>query len=347
IFTDVDGDLVSVSTSKGSLTAANFVLIPTGLGAQLATMALESNSAFQGTDIEITVERAAGGNGQVNVGYIDATGIDLGHVHVEGDLAQIDAGDSITPQRGLLGLHAQSLGKLGLATQLPEGTLQSDIQGALKKLRIENDVTNAALFVTGDVRSIVIGGDLFGGSIRSGGQLGAIHISGDVTASDSSPAIISAAGTLAPANNGQALAIAGIHIGGSVRGAEILAGYDISALPVNPDVRIGKVRVRGDWIGSSMVTGADAGEDGLFGTADDSLIAESNSIVARIASILIRGVAAATDSEFDHYGIVGEQITSLTVNALKVPLKPGASDEPQPLPIDGADDFSVLEVFAR
>ena len=77
------------------------------------------------------------GDRLAHVGYINATGIDLGKVQVKGDLGQIDAGDDLTPNPGLLNLSAQSIGRSGLFTQLPGGSLQSDIVGAVKSLKLE------------------------------------------------------------------------------------------------------------------------------------------------------------------------------------------------------------------
>jgi hypothetical protein len=343
-FTDVDGDLVTITVSKGVLTAANFVLVPTWMGAQLAMVTLNGDLSFEGADLEITAERVAGGDGQVSVGYIDATGIDLGHVIVEGDLAQIDAGDSITPQRGVLSLHAQSLGRFGLATQLPGGSLQSDIDGALRKLKISGDITDAAVSVTADVRSVVIAGDVLGGSIRSDAQIGAIRITGNLMASGTHPAIISALGTLAPGSNKQALAIATIRVGGSVDHAEILAGYDHTGAAANADVRIGKIAVRQDWIAGNIVAGAGAGADGFFGTDDDSLISQSNQIIARIASILIHGTAVDTKNETDHFGVVAEHVTSLKSDGTKIHLSPGPSNDLAGVLVSPTDDLTVLEV---
>ena len=228
-FTDADGDLVTIKVSKGTLKVEDFTLFPSGLGSQLALVDFSGKTEFAGANLSITAKRPAGttgGAGLVHVGTINAAGIDLGNVVVQGDLGQIDAGDDLTPQRGLLSLSANSLGRFGLATQLPGGSLQSDITGALKTLTLADGMHDAALFASGDIGSVTIKGDVLGSAIRSDGKIEALKISGDLAASATSAAMITARGTLAPASLAKALAIGGVSIGGSVEHAQILAGYD-------------------------------------------------------------------------------------------------------------------------
>src|SRR6266436_5712377 len=94
---DVDGDLVTVKVSAGTLTAGLFTGIadPGGHGDQLQTLNL-SGGGFDHANVTFTVKKAAAGNGLANVGYLDSTGHDLGTVTIKGDLGQIDAGDGIT-----------------------------------------------------------------------------------------------------------------------------------------------------------------------------------------------------------------------------------------------------------
>src|SRR6185436_12115120 len=100
---------------------------------------------FEGANVSITATRdpAAGGDGTVNVGYIQATGFDLGTVFVEGDLGVIDAGDPAKPASALKGLTVHSLGVLGTSTGAP--SLVSVIDGQLDKLTVKFDVKDAFL----------------------------------------------------------------------------------------------------------------------------------------------------------------------------------------------------------
>jgi hypothetical protein len=79
-FTDVDGDLVTVKTSKGSEILLQSVLTlvdePGGVtgGMELQTINLDANGLFQGTSLTVTARRTSpGGDGLVNVGYVNAT----------------------------------------------------------------------------------------------------------------------------------------------------------------------------------------------------------------------------------------------------------------------------------
>ena len=289
-------------------------------------MDFSGQTEFAGANLSITAKRAPGTNGgdhMVNVGHINVAGIDFGNVVVKGDLGQIDAGNDLDPRPGLLSLSANSLGRRGLDTQLPGGSLQSEIAGAFKTLKLAGGVQDAALSVSGDIGTIAIKGSVLGSAIRSDGKIGAIKISGDLAASATSAATISARGTLAPASDAKALAIGALSIGGSVDHAQILAGYDRTGAAVNADAGIGRVTVGGNWTASNLAAGVDRGTDGMFGTDDDVLISGGNQIIAKIASIVIKGTATGTEGGTDHFGFVAEQIAAFKVAGAKLTLASG------------------------
>ena len=91
-FIDVDGDVVTVKTDKGAFTIADFQFIDAGVGRQLALLDLHGQSAFEGANLSITAQTPPGrsGDGRVNIGAIDATGVALGRVLIEGDLGRND-----------------------------------------------------------------------------------------------------------------------------------------------------------------------------------------------------------------------------------------------------------------
>jgi hypothetical protein len=352
-FTEADGDLVTIAVSKGVLKVEDFTLFPSGSGSQLALVDFSGESEFAGANLSITAKKAGGsatGNGRVDVGAIEATGVDLGKVRIKGDLGQIDSGDEADRRPGVLALSATSLGQRGLATQLPGGSLQSDIAGTLKTLALSRDLQDAALSVSGDIRTITIKGSMLGGAIRSDGKIGAIKIGGDLAAraategSGASEALISALGTLAPASGGKALAIRSVSIGGSVDHAQILAGYDRTGAAVNADVQIGAVSVKRDWIASSLVAGATAGTDGFFGSDGGERIAGTSPIIAKIASILIKGAVRGTEAGGDHFGFVAEQVGSFKLGGAKLPLTRGAGNDLAGLPAGTSGDVLVREV---
>ncbi len=203
-FTDVDGDRVTVTVSRGTLTAANLTLVPAGVGAQLALVDLLGDPAFAGANLTVAVRRGPVGDGLANIGHIDASGVDLGTVQVKGDLGRIDAGDADTSTPGLRSLAANTMGRAGLAAQLPVGSSRSEITGELTSLRLLGGFRDASLSIDGEIGSVTIGGgvregtieasgdiarlaikgSLLGGAIRSDGAIRSLTISGDVLGSE-------------------------------------------------------------------------------------------------------------------------------------------------------------------
>ena len=332
---------MTIKLSKGKLKQEDFTLSTSGQGAQLAMVDFRGESQFAGTTLSITAKHgpAASGDRLVNVGYINAMGVDLGAVVVKGDLGQIDAGNDADPRAGLLRLTAGSLGSSGLLTQLAGGSLQSDIVGTLKSLKLAHGLQDATLSVSGNIGALTIKGDMLGGSIRSDGNISAIKITGDLAASADSAATISARGNLP-----QKLAIASLSIGGSVDHAQIFAGYDRTGSAVNADASIGEVIVGLNWTASNLVAGASAGTDGMFGTDDDAPTSRDTPIVAKIASILIKGAVTGTNGGTDHFGFVAEQIAAFNAAGAKLTLVTGPRNDLAGLAVGLSGDIKVHEV---
>jgi hypothetical protein len=105
-----------------------------------------------------------------------------------------------------------------------------------------------------------------------------------------------------------------ITVGGRVEEARFRAGYDTDLSAVNGTASIGAVQVGGDWLASILSAGVKPGTDGVFGTADDEVINNtSDAIMAKIASIKIKGAVVGTDpsvSDTDHFGFIAQQIGS-------------------------------------
>jgi hypothetical protein len=256
-FSDVDGDLATVKISKPLFTPGNVntVLLFDAGGNQLQEVdltALGAASQVGSLSLSVTARRAAGGNGFVNVGWVNGgdpnggTGIDLGAVTVRGDLGRITAGDGTTATPGLQALTVQSLGRLGTATQAPGGSLESDIQGALGRLTVRGDVDGAVVNVTGGadgrIGSVRVGGSLLGatgdgtGQIHSTGDMGPVVIGGDLQGG-------------AGQDSGEVFAegnLAAVMVGGSLRGgvgpaSGSLFGGDVA----------GALTVAGDLLGGT------------------------------------------------------------------------------------------------
>ena len=136
-----DGELVTVALSKGTLTSANFVSTPSGIGEQLQLINL-SAGGYDGANLTLTVKKVVSGDGLANVGFIDSTGHDLGRITVPGDLGRINAGDANTATPGIKSLTVSSMGSLDLTTQSGAASLESDITGSLGALTVKGRVSS-------------------------------------------------------------------------------------------------------------------------------------------------------------------------------------------------------------
>lgn len=196
-YPDVDGDIVTVTTSKGRWDLNDdFVFIPAGStvgGRQLQTLNLaqvDVNNVFRGpifanANITITAERPVGfpglpdgtmSDGNANVGYIRAalidvgtlqftSGVDLGTVRIQGDLGRIDAGDLfISP--AIKKLDVLSFGRGGVDTpDVNLGAPTSGVLGPISNFIVKGDFGGTLRVLGdefGDIRNLRIGGALQG-----------------------------------------------------------------------------------------------------------------------------------------------------------------------------------------
>jgi hypothetical protein len=179
------------------------------------------------------------------------------------------------------------------------------------------------------------------GAIVAGRDLGPVKIGGSVLGDPTNPALIVARGEIAVFDE-EDNAITSLSIGGDVRWARILAGFDPNQAPINADASIGPVKVGRDWIASSLVAGArDSGADG-FGQNDALQLGGDPELTARIASIRIKGLATGSARLNDHFGFVAQQIDQLRIGARAFELTPGPSNDSLALP--HLADLRLLEV---
>ncbi len=192
MFTDVDGDGVTVTTSKGTDAALSSVahFAASGGGQVLQLLSLTTNPVFQGTDLSILV---TGNNaGHVDVGFIDATNLDLGSVTIAGDLGRISAGDTHAGTPAIKDLEIHSLAAQGTTTQAAGGSIVDDVFGAVTTMHVAGDV-DGTLLITGSgsgangkigtlqIDGSVIGGaDSQSGSIRATGNIKTINVTHDI-----------------------------------------------------------------------------------------------------------------------------------------------------------------------
>ncbi len=260
-FIDVDGDAVTIATSKGTNAdlAAIVTLENSGIGKELQRIDFSLNAAvFAGTSVTVTAVRtAAGGDGLANVGYIDAstdgggTALDLGTITIRGDLGQIDAGDASTGTVGVKALSVQSMGEFGASTQQAGNDLVSTVNGALGSLKVAGNVRDAAVVtlggLDGKIGSITIGASFVGGAISSSGAMGLVKIGGNIEGGS-----ISVSGLIVSQST-----LAGVTVGGSLLGGSgpLDAGGILSGGAMGP------VKIGGNIVGGEGIRSGDVASD--------------------------------------------------------------------------------------
>ncbi len=311
-YLDEDGDLVTIRITKGAFqnpsaagqTQFVFGPTPTGVGEQLEVLNLSHQSAFDraGLSIVATPSDPNGdgrrqGDGVVNVGYINATGVDLGAVVVRGDLGAIDAGDEISDP-ALASLSVQSLGREGLATGAPN--LSSDLLGPVGTIKVAGDVSAASIAILGGdqfatLRSLSIGGSIFGGADANTGEifvqgtLGKAKIGGSIFGG-----VGESSGTVQAAKFG-AVAVSGSILGGSgTLSGGIFARDAVASIVVDGSLLggsgVSSGRIAAQKIGPVRISGSISGGDPV----DVTLSAEnSGSITAGSGSFPGAGTLGA------------------------------------------------------
>lgn len=299
-YIDEDGDLATVTITKGALTSASItfgkVNSATG-GRTLQLIDFTGNpTLFSGTDLRIAVEPQTGfavsglkTDGHVNVGFIRGAipdsntlqftnGIDFANIIVPGDVGKITAGDQlITPSiRGKISID--SLGALGTTTGAPD-----NISAFL--------ATVNSLSVTGDVAGVVqVIGNEFGNinSLKIGGSL-----IGDASSATKQSGIIFFTGTLGKATVGSI-------IGGAAPDSGVINGN------TNFTAKIGSLHVLGDIVGGK-------------GTRSGRVVAKT------IGTVTVDGdVIGGGDSGLDSDGTTpkgsdsGEILATSSLNSVKI-----------------------------
>jgi hypothetical protein len=98
---DVDGIIVKITSSKGTVADLQdaAILVAEGLGQELRELRLsDAGNVFKGANITI-VKGTLGRCAVVNVGFINATGVDLVKITIDGDLGRILAATTKVSRR--------------------------------------------------------------------------------------------------------------------------------------------------------------------------------------------------------------------------------------------------------
>lgn len=303
-FTDVDGDLVTVRTSKGEFSAANFLLQPSGIlgGAQLQLVDLFAFEQLAGTTLTFTAtpqdrngDQIPDGDGQVHVGRIDARELDLAAVIIPGDLGGIFAGDFNVRTPGLGKLTVASLGRFGALTQAQDPTVRTVVLGAIQSVTVAGDLREASIETLtpsgmealGNIGSLKIGGSILGGSfpgsgaILAAGSIGKVTLGGDlVGGSGEFSGVLAATGKIGNVTIGGAIfggngarsgLIQSIGALGVISAASLQGGSGDRSGQIVSDQKIAGIVISGDVRGfngensGTILTGGGDGAPGTIG----------------------------------------------------------------------------------
>jgi hypothetical protein len=283
----------SLGTNAQLEAAMTFALGPVGLQLQKIDL---SDPVFQGTSLTISAKRGTvGGDGYVDVGFVQHTGRDLGKVVIDGDLGRISGGDATVATPAVKSLTVQSMGVYGLSTQ-DAGSLTSSLEGGMGKLTVKADLRGVLLRANdGGFGSVTVGGSLVGDSTTGSGSIIADLNIGTVTIGGS---LIAAGGVLSGAISAQA-SVGAVTIGGSIYGpsvdspafAQISAGQNLGPVIVMHDIIGGSGEVRATIGAGERIASVSIGGSVYGGTGDNSgsIIAGGSLGNAKIGGSVVGG----------------------------------------------------------
>jgi hypothetical protein len=321
-YIDGDGDNVTVTISKGAFLLTDFTFGPSATGIagreQLEALDISGVALLDGASLSITAVPSAtsGGDGTVSVGYIDATGIDLGTVVVRGDLGAIDAGDARLSDGGIKSLSVFSLGGEGTLTGAPD--LVSNIVGSVGTLRVVSDIVSAQVSITGinaGLGSLIVGGSIVGGSaedsgaVSAAGTISVVKIGGDLFG-----------GSGARSGNVVGGKLGTVSLGGSIYGGAGADSGQVFAVDTISTVSVGGDLSGGDGAGSGLIS-ADAITSltlggtiaGGFGDASGRIEVGGHLAKLRLGGSLIGGSPLSVGLNQSGTIFVGGKLTSAVI----------------------------------
>ena len=260
---------------------------------------------------------------------------------------------SFTLGGSLLGGSVQNTGDIKLQ-RAGTVTIKGSIYGGRETVATANNLIGT-LSVTDNLRTLVVNGDVVGGTFGSGTQVGyngailvgknliGATIKGSLIGNPEHQAILLAGGA-APAMPADYNAIGRLTVLGSVSLGYIASGQtaDFTSFAArignaeNPDAGIGPVTVSGNWLHSSLNTGLnDAGSTGI--DLSDTHSAGDPLRTAKLAAVIIKGHVLDNPTLPGVSGFAATKFTSLTVGGVLV-FKTGD-------PNHSLDPFGLVDVF--
>lgn len=324
-FTEPDGDRTTISISKGNINREKITLeLDSGGGALLSHLALTGKGANKGARVSITAEAGvllapsiAGGIG--NAGIPNIGTVDLPN---SGGPKRVNIGGNVQEVNVPAGAHMKvfKVHSLGGGIDLfPDIPSQFTGAGTIAKVVVKEDVTDYTLGIPGAVDQLVVKGSIRGSTLTFAKPLQQLTVNVDVEESTFT----------------FARTLVALLVRGNLSETEVIAR------------QMGSVGITGVLRASSLVAGATAGLDGIFGTVDDEFVGSGRpGVVASLARITVGSVEGSA-TPGDGFGIVAEKISRLNIGGTPVALTPGAHNDlaPKPLLPDGStNDFFAREV---
>jgi hypothetical protein len=286
-YTDVDGEEVSITLGQGELDPSRLQFRQAGRGAVLEAIDL-TDSGLEGATLAIQVDptatearglRSSASDGQVNIGLLNASGINLKKLTIKGDITSILAGAGDT-LKGIKTLIVDSLGlNQGSFTNLAAGL---QINGGIGKLKVKGQIQGIVGDFGGSVNNLIVGGALSDSTLEVAGSLQKLKVGENLSNSD----ITIAPATAAPAAGGGQVLMSQFTVLGDLNNSQLkLLG------------KLKKLKVDGAVTKFLAELGQGTGT-GLVGmTVNGSLSESTVKIAGKINSIKVNGDMADTKIE--------------------------------------------------
>jgi hypothetical protein len=274
----------------------------------------------------------------VDVGFVNAAGVDLKSVTVSGDLGKIVAGDANKKTPGLGSLAVGSMGVQGTSTQAAGGDRVSTITGSLGKFTSGGDLNGEFVSVDGSIGKLTIVGSIAfdpalaapdNGRVAATGSIGPVFIGGDLRGgpTDRSGSLYAQGkiGSVTLIGNmvGDGLDSGLIHsstkLGSVIVGGDLTGGNGDESASIYGQNGIGNVALLGNVTGGAGAVSAAINVDsGRIGAVfiDKNLTGGSGGSSAaiqadRITSVFIGGAVTGAGGE-DSAAIQAGQIGAVT-----------------------------------
>jgi len=296
-FLDVDGDIVTVRSSRGDdvQLGASLTLNSVGSGLQLASVNL-NDSAFAGTRLEITAVLGPSGNGTVHVGEINSPH-DLNSIVAMGDVARIRIGDANASTPAIRLMDVGSIGKFGITTGAADTV--SNVNGSIRSLRVRNDIKGASVSVNGRIDTATINGSVVGenafdgisataiGTLTIGGLRGGAAIfSGQITSSGPIRRLVvneiiggvgPLSGTVSSGSTIGRVSVSGSIFGGAGESSgQVFSAGGIGRLSIGGSIFGGSSEASGSVVSIGRIRTAQIGENIVGNTGVRSGVVESS-----------------------------------------------------------------------